>query len=129
MATPGVATGLTDTMEAYLALGPTRMPHFAPQRACEHFFRYLQALGKTNSDIHTPGVSMKQWRYDSLCLGFDLEKAHAGSGAEWSGVSTRGGDLLTLFCKHGPAGTTRCYVTCHYTVIARASKSGVDLVD
>ena len=67
-----MADGLTDTMEVYLVLGPTRMPHFAPNRACEHDFRYLQALGKSNSDIHTPGVSMKQWRYNSMVLGFDL---------------------------------------------------------
>ena len=105
------------------------MPHYPVQKACEHYCRYLQALGKTNSDVHTPGVTMKRWRYDNMVLATDLEKAHPGSGAEWSGVSTRGGDLLTCVCKNAPAWAIRAYVSCHFTVIARVSKSGCDLVD
>ena len=122
-------TGNADRLECHLTLGPVRMPHFSPQRVCEHFFRYLQALGKHNSDVHAPGITMQQWRYNSMVISFDCEKAHAGSGAEWSGLSTRGGDILSFFCKHAPASAQRCYVTCHHTVIARVSKAGCDFQD
>ena len=65
-----------------------------------------------------------------------MEKAHAGSGAEWSGVSTRSGDLLTLFCKNagvtgGAAGlkVVKCLIMNHFEVVCRISAQGCDLLD
>ena len=121
-------TGNADRLEYFFQLGPKRFPHFSPQRTCEHFFQFLKSLGKHNSDVHSPGITQKQWRYNSMTLAYDFEKA-SGSGAEWSGESTRGGDILAFNCKHAPPAAQRCYVFCHHTVIARVSKSGVDFSD
>ena len=54
---------------------------------------------------------------------------HSGSGAAWSGISTRNGDLLTLFVKNAPANSTKMMVTCHFEVVARISAQGCDLLD
>ena len=97
-----------------------------------HRMFYVSALGKLNSDAHTPGTTMKAWRKDKMVLAWDMEKAHSGSGAAFSGVSTRNGDLLTLFCKNaGTAGSTvtKCLVTNHFEVICRISAQGCDLLD
>ena len=90
---------------------------------------YLDALGKMNSDAHQSGVTLKKYRKDALILGFNMEKAHSGSGASWSGVSTRNGDLLTVFVKNAPTGTQRMMVTAHFEVVARISAQGCDLLD
>ena len=59
-----------------------------------------------------------------MVLGWDMEKAHSGSGAAFSGTSTRNGDLLTLFCKNGPADATKLTLINHVEVIARISAAG-----
>ena len=76
---------------------------------------------------------MASWRHNKMILGWDMEKAHAGSGAAFSGVSTRNGDLLTLFVKNAGVAegstVTKCTVVNHFEVIARISAQGCDLLD
>ena len=103
---------------------------------CAHYMFYLTALGRLNSDAHTPGVSLKTYRMNKLILGWSMEKAHAGSGAAFSGINLRNGDLLTLFVKNAGFDNDddidkvrKCQVTNHFEVIARISAQGCDLLD
>lgn len=96
---------------------------------CTHYMFYLDALGKLNSDAHHPGITLKKYRRDGLILGWNLEKAHSGSGAAWSAISTRNGDLLSVFIKNAPGGANRMMVTAHFEVICRISAQGCDLLD
>ena len=93
-------------------------------------FRYLQALGKHNSDVHTPGISMRKFRHDCFILSQDFDKLHSGAGLSHHGMNTRDGSQLTLFVNDVPGhGTvTRCFVLAHYTVIARLSNLGCDVM-
>ena len=118
-----------DNLESYLSLGPNRYPVYPSQALSTHYMFYLDALGKLNSDAHHPGVTMKKYRRDGMVLGWNLEKAHSGSGAAWSAISTRNGDLLSVFIKNAPTGTTKMMVTCHFEVICRISAQGCDLLD
>ena len=118
-----------DNLDTNLVLGPTRYPHYPTQKMCAHYMFYLAALGKLNSDAHQAGVSLKKFRKDSMVLGWQMEKAHSGSGAAWSGISTRNGDLLTLFIKNAPPNSIKMMVTCHFEVVARISAQGCDLLD
>ena len=72
---------------------------------------------------------MRSWRYNKMVLAWDMEKAHSGSGAAFSGTSTRNGDLLTLFCKKGPLLANKITLINHFEVIARISAAGCDLLD
>ena len=62
-----------------------------------------------------------------------METAQSGSGAAFSGVSTRNGDLLTLFCKNagvsGGSTVTMALITNHFEAICRISAQGCDLLD
>ncbi|MEC7273619.1 MAG: hypothetical protein VXU48_00055, partial [Verrucomicrobiota bacterium] len=118
-----------DNLEAFLALGPNRYPVYPTQKLCAHYMFYLDALGKLNSDAHAPGVTLKKYRKDAMILGFNMEKAHSGSGASWSGVSTRNGDLLTVFIKNAPGASNKMMVTAHFEVVCRISAQGCDLLD
>ena len=44
------------------------------------------------------------------------------------GINTKDGSQLTLFLQDVPAGVQRCFVLAHYTVIARLSKLGMDVM-
>ena len=118
-----------DNLETYISLGGTRYPQYPTQKLAHHRLYYISALGKLNSDVHTPGTKMRAWRTNRMVLGWDMEKAHSGSGAAFSGLSTRNGDLLTLFCKNGPAAATKLTLINHFEVIARISAAGCDLLD
>ena len=74
-------------------------------------------------------MTLKKYRRDGLILGWNLEKAHSGSGAAWSAISTRNGDLLSVFIKNAPANANRMMVTAHFEVICRISAQGCDLLD
>ena len=98
-----------------------------------HRMFYLSALGRLNSDAHTPGTTLQTYRMNKCILGWSMEKAHAGSGA---GVNLRNGDLLTLFVKNAGFDNVnddnkvkKCQVTNHFEVIARISAQGCDLLD
>ena len=129
--TAGAATMLQgeDNLETYISLGGTRYPQYPTQKLAHHRMYYVSALGKLNSDVHVPGTKMRAWRTNKMVLGWDMEKAHSGSQAAFSGTSTRNGDLLTLFCKKGPAGATKITLINHFEVIARISAAGCDLLD
>ena len=101
-----------------------------------HRMFYLSALGRLNSDAHTPGTILETYRMNKCILGWSMEKAHTGSGASFSGINLRNGDLLTLFVKNAGFDNDndlnrvkKCQVTNHFEVIARISAQGCDLLD
>ena len=81
----------------------------------------------------TPPEMTSKCIENKLILGHNLEKAHAGSGAEYKGISTRNGDLLTLFFKNiGVAsGSTpnKALVVNHFFQVMRISAQGCDVLD
>ena len=94
----------------------------------EAFYRFLQTIGKHNSDVHTPGISMRKFRHDCFILAQDFDKLHSGTGLSHHGINTKDGSQLTLFVNDVPAGVERCFVLAHYTVIGRLSKMGMDVM-
>ena len=68
-------------------------------------------------------ISTKQFRTNKFILAFDLERAATGSGGgvSFSGISTRGGELLTVQIKNAKLNTTdaptQTFVHLHYDAI------------
>ena len=84
------------------------------------------------SELGALAISGREYRHNKHIIGLDLEKA-AQHGARGSGVSTRGGELLTLQCKaYTNAGgdvPSRCYVHLGYDALLNISKAGIEVLD
>ena len=104
------------------------MPQYQVGSESEAYFRFLQTIGKNNSDVHTAGISIRKFRHDCFIMCQDMDKLHAGSGLSHHGISTKDGSQLTLFVQDVPAGVQRCFVLAHHTLIARLSKLGMDVM-
>ena len=71
-------------MQFYIALGGKRYTQYQVSTESEAYFRFLQTIGKHNSDVHTAGVSIRKFRKNAYIISFDMDKLHAGSPGEWS---------------------------------------------
>ena len=97
-----------DVCEAFLSIGPRRYPVYPVQRLSEHYYRTQQLAGRLNSDAHNFGMNICDYKYNKFLLSWDLEKAHAGSGAQYTGENSRNNDLVTVHCKTLPWQRIRC---------------------
>ena len=89
-----------DICEAFLSIGPRRYPVYPVHWLSEHYYRTQQLAGRLNSDAHNFGFKLRDYKYNKFLLSWDLEEAHAGSGAQYSGKNTRNNDLVTVHCKN-----------------------------
>ena len=117
-----------DKVKFELALGGMRYPQYRMSCQSEAWMRFLQTIGKLNSDVHTPGMSIRKFRYDCFIMSFDLDKIHPGTGLSHHGISTKDGSQLTLFVNDVPDNVKRCFVLAHHTVICRLGKLGCDVL-
>ena len=123
---------LKDQPKFCLALAGKRYPQYQVACTSEAYFRFLQTIGKNNSDVHTARISVRKFRRDCFILTQDLDKLHSGTGLSHHGLNTKDGSQLTLFVSDVPESSLnavkRCFVLAHYTVIARLSKLGCDVM-
>lgn len=108
-------TVASDTNQFSLQIGAKRWPDTPMRGFAEMYYRLRLAVGKYFSDAAL-SVTPQEYRDDKFIVGFDLEKA-ACHGCWGGGVSTRGGELLTLDCGGLGAGgdiPTAIFITLHY---------------
>ena len=120
---------VADDCEAFLSIGPRRYPVYPVQRLTEHYYRTQQLAGRLNSDAHNFGFKLRDFKYNKFLLSWDLEKAHAGSGAQYTGENTRNNDLVTVHCKNHPLAANKMYITMITLQILKIDSSGATVID
>ena len=100
----------------------------------EAFYRLRLALGKVSGD-ETMTITGQQFRNYRFILAIDTEKAATGlgGGVSFSGISTRGGELLTADFKGVGANAgeapTQSYVHLHYDALVNLRIDGCEVLD
>jgi hypothetical protein len=92
-----------DTLEFQMQIGSKTYPQYPVRGLNEAFYRLRQVLGQcTVGQLNIYGTN--SYNHTEFIAALDLEKAVSGSGdgAAYSGVSTRGGEQLTLMLKNIP---------------------------
>jgi hypothetical protein len=126
-----------DTLEVQCQIGSRKYPETAINSLAEFYYRLRLSIGSHFGDC---GISIlpPAFRSHQFILGIDFEKAATGpaGGVAFSGISTRGGELLTLDYKgfgvtNGAQSTTpiQSFLTCNYDAIMELSQDNVSVSD
>ena len=111
-----------------------RYPEYQISSLSEAFYRLRLALGKVTGD-ETLSITCGQFRNYRHIIAIDVEKTAValGGGASFSGVSTRGGELLTADFKNYGTTTaqapTQTYVHLHYDALINIRVDGCEILD
>jgi hypothetical protein len=127
-------TPAQDTLEVQCQIGSRKYPETAINSLAEFYYRLKLSIGSHFGDC---GISIlpPNFRRDQFILGIDFEKAATGpaGGVAFSGISTRGGELLTLDYKgFGVANVStplQSFLTCNYDAIMELSNDNVSVSD
>ena len=74
-------------------------------------------------------MKIRDYKYNKFLLSWDLEKAHAGSGAQYTGENTRNNDLVTVHCKNPPLAANKMFITMITLQILKIDSSGATVLD
>ena len=119
----------TDKLSFQVQCGSARYPDFPAVGTAEHYFRFLQALGKmdTNDD-----VSLSPTRYFDNAAVYAVDFEKASSEAAFTGINTQG-KTLTLTVNNAwasdDADAREIYVYQVFDSILNVRKTGVDIAD
>ena len=124
-----------DTLEAQRQIGSKVWPQYPVRGLNEFYDRLRQVLNTLKTGVismYSPGT----YHSTEFIAGMDLEKAvnGTGDGAAFSGVSTRGGEQLTLMLNKIPdiGGTARrpteIYLTMAYDAILNIRAEGCEVL-
>ena len=123
-------TALKDRTETFLSIGPRRYPVYPVQRLSETYMRAHQFAGRLTSDAHNFGfMGLKNFKYNKYMAAWDLERAHPGSGAAYTGENTRNNELVTVHVKNAPAGASNMFVIMVTFQILKIDQSGATVFD
>ena len=130
----GNYTPAADTVEFTLQIGSKRFPEYSLTSLSEAFMRLRLAVGKITGD-ETMMITGNQFRTDRFILAVDTERCATpiGGGVSFSGLSTRGGELLVANLKgvgadaaHAP---TTIWTVLHYDAILNIRIDGCEVLD
>ena len=109
-----------DRFDVFLSIGNKIMPEYHVTSFSEAWYRLRLAVGKYASDSMI-SVTPREFRSSKFILAWDTERGalQAGGGLAHTGISTTGGEMLTLQAKGMSAngatlGPTYVYTTLHY---------------
>jgi hypothetical protein len=119
-----------DTLQWQLLIGAKTWPVYPVRGVAETAYRLRTSLDQAQSgDID---ITFKDYTSTKFIAAIDVEKAAVGpgAGANFTGVSTRGGEQLLIDVKGFPAPyPQRIYVSCHYDAILNLRAEGVEMLD
>jgi len=93
----GANTKAADTLEVQMQLGAKKFPAYPMTSLAEFYYRLRLSIGAHFGDMPI-NVLPHEFRSTKFIVGVDLEKAASGvaGGVSFSGISSRGGELLTI---------------------------------
>jgi hypothetical protein len=96
----------------------------------EYWHRLLEAIGIHSSVFTTSAISLTEYLGDSFCIGINLQKVLSEDGkSNYSGKSTKMGDLVSLRCKNIATSLDTCWVTLVYDGILNLSEESAAVYD
>ena len=95
-----------------------------------HIINYGKHLGVQSSNVHSFDINPQEYHDNRLVMGIDLEKS---LGASFTGLNTRGGDLMTIKYKLKTATPSRkadrMHIVLHTDNIMKITGTGVEIFD
>jgi hypothetical protein len=93
----GAYNHVTDSLEVQMQLGAKKYPEYPMSSLAEFYYRLRLAVGAHFGDVPI-NVLPHEFRSAKFMVAVDLEKAASGpaGGVSFSGISSRGGELLTI---------------------------------
>ena len=90
-----------DNLEVQVQIGSKKFPEYPVNSLSEFYYRLRLALGAHFGDAAI-SVTPHEFRSRKFMVAFDMEKAATGpgGGVSFTGISTRGGELLTVDYKN-----------------------------
>jgi len=94
---PGAYVRARDNVEVQIQIGARKFPEYPTTGLAEAFYRLRLAIGAHFGDVPI-AVLPQEFRSSKFIIGCDFEKAASGpgGGVAFSGISSRGGELLTI---------------------------------
>jgi hypothetical protein len=134
---PGAYNHAADSIEVQTQLGSRKFPEYPITSLAEFYYRLRLSIGAHFGDVPI-NVLPREFRDTKFIVGFDLEKAATGpaGGVSFSGISSRGGELLTIDTKGfgvanaDPALSTvpvMSFVSMNYDCIIELNQDGVSV--
>ena len=115
-----------DEHQVWLQIGSQQIPEYPINSVAEAYYQLKKAVGKS---FHIFGRWFRCRRY---IIGLDCEKI---SGAGFTGINTKAGDLLTVNFRHCDASGIanivphRVYCALHYDCVMNISDNGIQVLD
>ena len=102
----------------------------ALQTIPEYWFRLLEAIGIHSSVFTNSAITLADYKGDSWIIGVNLQKVLSEDpNGNYSGTSTKMGDLLTFRTKNIATSIDTAYVTLAYDGILNVSEEGCAVFD
>ena len=96
----------------------------------EYWHRLLEAIGIHASVFTSSAISLTDFTADSFVIGINLQKVLSDDGkSNYSGKSTKMGDLVSLRCKNIATSIDTCWVTLVYDGILTLSEEAAAVFD
>ena len=112
--------------QVWVQVGSKLIPEYPMRDTTETFYQLRKAVG------HPINIFSRWYHSTKYIIGIDLEKI---SGAGFTGLNTKAGELLTLNFRNCISGTDqtsvpgRVYCVLHYDAVLNIRDSGVELLD
>ena len=120
-----------DTLEWHFIVGAHRYPQYDVKSLAESAYHLRKTLNMEMAD-EAWSFAPEAFHNDKFIMAYDAEKAAIGpgGGAEFSGLSTRGGELIRFEAK-GLTGDipTKHFLFLQVSLIANVSLAGVELYE
>jgi hypothetical protein len=132
----GAYNMLRDTVEVQIQIGARKFPEYPITCLAEAFYRLRLAIGAHFGDVPI-SVLPHEFRTNKFIIGCDFEKAASGpaGGVAFSGISSRGGELLTIEYKNMgatlPVDTTptQSFVSLNFDAIVEIGDTNISVSD
>ena len=118
-----------ETCEASLMIGANRIPEFPALGISQHWMRLRQALGISNSQTHSVGVTRAQYQTNKRVQAYDCEKVPLVSS---SGMNTNGAEIrlqVKGLTNSSSQNMRRAYMALHYESVFEIRASGISKLD
>ena len=126
------ASSISDSQitEWQAQIGSKKYPETALQTYPEYWFKLLEAIGIHSSMFTNSAITLSDYKDDSWIIGVNLQKVLSEDPAgNYSGTSTKMGDLLTFRTKNIATSLDTAYVTLVYDGILSLSEESVSVFD
>ena len=95
------------------------------------WMKYIESVGLHGSVLSTAAISQTGYKTDSFILGINMQKlmAEGGDISNYSGTSSKAGQLLSIRTDKSAAAIDRAFITLAYDCIVNISSEQVEVFD